>query len=94
MDVALSYLPGCTTYQTGKKRVLLEYAGVEVTSWERTTAGLEAFLANHRDITLEKQSASHQHYCSRLGTDWWVQCLCNLYLTQSRDGKELAAFPS
>lgn len=85
VDVALSYLPGCTMYQTDKKRVLLEYAGVEVTSWERSTAGLEAFLANHRHIMLEKQSASHQHYCSRLGIDWWVQCLCNLYLTQSRE---------
>lgn len=55
-------------YWTDKKRVELEYAAVEMTSWERATAGLEAFLASYRDIMLGKQSASHQGKCSRLGT--------------------------
>lgn len=67
-----------------------------MTSLERTTAGLEAFLANHRDIMLEKQSASHQ--LLQQAGKWLVgsvslQSLFNAEQGDT-DGKELAEFPS
>lgn len=59
--------------------------------------GLRPFLANHSDVMLEKQTAPHQHDCSRLGIGWWIQCLCNPYFKAEHGdtyGKELAALPT
>lgn len=54
MGVAVSSPQAVQHTRVTKTRIQLEYAGVEVASWERTTAGFEAFSANHREIMLEK----------------------------------------